>query len=61
MANVPISLAIGPYDHVRDVLDGSVPVAGADLTVLRLPIEEIAHVVVVADRERERKAGHRAP
>jgi 4,5-dihydroxyphthalate decarboxylase len=41
MADVPISLAIGPYDHVRDVLDGTVPVAGADLTVLRLPIEEI--------------------
>lgn len=41
MPNVPVSLAIGPYDHVRDVLDGTVPVAGADLTVLRLPIEEI--------------------
>ena len=41
MANLQLSLAIGEYDHVRDLLDGTVPVAGADLTVLRLPIEEI--------------------
>ncbi len=41
MANIPLTLAVGAYDHVRDVLDGSVPVAGVDLTVLRLPIEEM--------------------
>lgn len=41
MANLQLSLAIGEYDHVRDVLDGTVFVAGVDLTVLRLPIEEI--------------------
>ena len=41
MSNLPLSLAIGEYDHVRDVLDGTVPVAGVDLTVLRLPVEEL--------------------
>ena len=41
MSNLRLSLAIGEYDHVRDVLDGTVPVAGVDLTVLRLPVEEI--------------------
>jgi len=41
MSNLQLSLAIGEYDHVRDVLDGTVPVAGVDLIVLRLPVEEI--------------------
>jgi len=41
MGDVNLTLAIGDYDHVRDVLDGTVRVAGADLTVLRLSIEEI--------------------
>jgi hypothetical protein len=37
MSNLQLSLAIGEYDHVRDVLDGTIAVAGVDLTVLRLP------------------------
>jgi 4,5-dihydroxyphthalate decarboxylase len=41
MANLKLALAIGEYDHVRDLLDGTVAVGGVDLTVLRLPIEEI--------------------
>jgi 4,5-dihydroxyphthalate decarboxylase len=41
MSNIKLSLAIGDYDHVRDLLDGSVRAEGIDLTVLRLPIEEI--------------------
>ena len=41
MADLSLSLAIGEYDHVRDLLDGTVSVGGVDLTVLRLPIEEI--------------------
>jgi 4,5-dihydroxyphthalate decarboxylase len=41
MSNLRLTLAIGEYDHVRDVLDGTIPVAGVDLTVMRLPIEEI--------------------
>ncbi|WP_043834942.1 hypothetical protein [Muricoccus aerilatus] len=41
MPNIPITLALSEYDHVRDVLDGTVPVPGADLTVLRMPVEEI--------------------
>jgi 4,5-dihydroxyphthalate decarboxylase len=39
--NLRLSLAIGEYDHVRDLLDGTVTIGGVDLTVLRLPIEEI--------------------
>jgi 4,5-dihydroxyphthalate decarboxylase len=38
---IPISLALSEYDHVRDLLDGTVRVEGAALTVLRLPVEEI--------------------
>ena len=41
MAKLPLTLAIGDYDHTRDLVDGTVPVAGVDLNVLRLPIEEM--------------------
>jgi len=41
MAKLPLTLAIGDYDHARDLFDGTVPVMGVDLTVLRLPIEEM--------------------
>ena len=41
MAKLPLTLAIGEYDHTRDLVDGTVPVAGVDLNVLRLPIEEM--------------------
>lgn len=40
---VPLTLAIGEYDHVRDLFDGTVAVDGVDLTVLRLPVEEMFH------------------
>ncbi len=39
--NVPLTLAVSDYDHVRDLADGRVPVDGVDLTVLTLPVEEI--------------------
>jgi 4,5-dihydroxyphthalate decarboxylase len=41
LPNIPITVALSEYDHVRDVLDGTIPVPGADLTVLRMPVEEI--------------------
>ena len=41
MGQLNLTLAIGEYDHVRDLLDGTVRVAGVDLTVMRLPIEEM--------------------
>ncbi len=41
MSRIPISLAIGGYDHVRELLDGRVAPAGIDLLPLELPIEEI--------------------
>ena len=31
MQKLNLSLAIGPYDHVRDVLDGTIPVEGVEL------------------------------
>jgi 4,5-dihydroxyphthalate decarboxylase len=47
MAKIPLTLAIGEYDHVRDLADGTVPVAGVDLNVLRLPIEEMFYRFLV--------------
>ncbi|MEP6943568.1 MAG: 4,5-dihydroxyphthalate decarboxylase [Betaproteobacteria bacterium] len=47
MGKLNLSLAIGDYDHVRDVLDGSVSVTGIELTVLRLPIEEMFYRATV--------------
>jgi len=41
MSRVPISLAIGGYDHVRELLDGRIVPTGIDLLPLELPIEEI--------------------
>lgn len=41
MIRVPISLAVGGYDHVRDLIDGRIAPAGIDLIALELPIEEI--------------------
>lgn len=39
--NIPLTLAINPYDHVRDLLSGEVRAIGIDLVPLELPIEEI--------------------
>jgi len=39
--NIPLTLAMNPYDHVRDVLTGDVRAAGIDIVPLELPIEEI--------------------
>jgi 4,5-dihydroxyphthalate decarboxylase len=41
MANISLCLATGAHDHVRDLADGSVQMAGVDLTVLQLPVEEM--------------------
>ena len=41
MNPLPLTLAIGPYDHTRDVTDGAVQVEGVQLRTLNLPIEEI--------------------
>ena len=41
MNPLPLTLALGPYDHTRDVTDGSVRVEGVQLRTLDLPIEEI--------------------
>ncbi|WP_371439454.1 4,5-dihydroxyphthalate decarboxylase [Polaromonas sp.] len=38
---LPLTLGLGPYDHTRDITDGSVPVEGVRLRPLNLPIEEI--------------------
>jgi 4,5-dihydroxyphthalate decarboxylase len=39
--NIALTLAINPYDHVRDLLSGEVRATGLDLVPLELPIEEI--------------------
>ena len=36
-----LSLAVGPYDHFRDLSTGRAPVDGVDLVALTLPVEEI--------------------
>jgi 4,5-dihydroxyphthalate decarboxylase len=41
MRNIHLTLALNEYDHARDLLDGTVRAEGIDLTVLRLPVEEI--------------------
>ena len=41
MMTLSLSLALNPYDHVRDVLTGEVRPAGIELVPLELPIEEI--------------------
>jgi 4,5-dihydroxyphthalate decarboxylase len=41
MSNISLSFAINPYDHVRDLLDGTVRAEGIDFTFLRIPTEEI--------------------
>jgi hypothetical protein len=38
---LPLTLAIGDYDHVRDLALGVVRPEGIDLNVLNLPVEEI--------------------
>ena len=41
MNPLPLTLALGLYDHTRDITDGIVPVEGVQLRTLNLPIEEI--------------------
>ena len=40
MNKVPLTLAIGDYEHTRDLATGQVPVQGVDLNVLHLRPEE---------------------
>jgi 4,5-dihydroxyphthalate decarboxylase len=41
VSRILLSLAIGDYDHVRDLVEGRVRAGGIDLVTLSLPIEEI--------------------
>ena len=41
MNPLSLTLALGQYDHTRDVTDGTVPVEGISLRTLTLSIEEI--------------------
>lgn len=41
MTNIHLTLAIGDYDHVRDLGDGVVRAEGIDITHLKLSVEEI--------------------
>jgi 4,5-dihydroxyphthalate decarboxylase len=41
MTDLRLALAVGDYDHMRDLALGRVRPVGIDLTVLNLPVEEI--------------------
>ncbi len=41
MANIPLSMAVGRYDHFSDLLTNRVRAEGIDLLGMELPIEEI--------------------
>lgn len=41
MTQLPITLAVNDYDHVRDLTQGLVDVQGVDLTTFNFPVEEI--------------------
>ena len=41
MAKLPLSIALGEYDHTRDVVSGAVPIEGVEPRFLSLSIEEI--------------------
>lgn len=43
MADIPLTLAIFDYDHVRDISSGRVKPEGIDLTVINHDVEEIFH------------------
>lgn len=43
MSRVDLTLALGDYDHTRDLMDGVVRADGIDLRHLKLPVEEIFH------------------
>ncbi len=40
---IPLTIAVGDYDHTRDLAAGKVGVQGVDLTMLAFPVEEIFH------------------
>jgi len=41
MTNLNLSIAVGDYDHIRDLTSGAVRVQGVDLTALNLTVEEM--------------------
>ena len=41
MAAIPIVLALGDYEHTRDLMQGVVRAEGIEINYLKLPIEEI--------------------
>lgn len=43
MPRLPITLATYGYDHVRDLIDGRIPVEGLEITGLLLQFEDIVH------------------
>jgi 4,5-dihydroxyphthalate decarboxylase len=47
MNPLSLTLALGAYDHTRDVTEGGVPVEGVALRTLRLPLEEIFYRFIV--------------
>ncbi len=43
MPKIPITIATYGYDHVRDLIEGRVPVEGVAVTGLQIQFEDIVH------------------
>ena len=43
MSKIALTMAVGPYEHVRDLASGKIAVEGVDLNFLDLPTLEIFH------------------
>ena len=43
MAKAALTMALGPYEHIRDLATGDITVEGAELNFLNLPTLEIFH------------------
>ena len=41
MSNLNLSIAVGDYDHVRDLMSGRVRAEGIDITPIHVPVEEM--------------------
>ena len=41
MTNLNLSIAVGDYDHIRDLTSGTVRAEGIDITSINLPVEEM--------------------
>ena len=41
MSNLHLTIAVGDYDHTRDLMSGRVRAEGIDITPIHVPVEEM--------------------